>query len=97
MFTSNSRYNNLPQLQYRTEEGDIINYVSRRILPPLQQLKIIKQFMLIEGDRPDLIAYRHLGDPLVYWQIADANGVMHPRQLIAKPGQLLVVALPQGM
>ena len=36
---------------------------------------------VVEGDRRDLLAARHLGDPELWWRLADANGVVDPREL----------------
>ncbi len=42
------------------------------------------------GDRLDTIAARTLGDPLLFWRLADASGAMNPDDL-ERPGTLLVV------
>ena len=34
---------------------------------------------VVEGDRRDLLAARHLGDAELWWRLADANGAVDPR------------------
>lgn len=45
-------------------------------------------------DRLDLIAYRTLGDPELFWQIADANNALDPFELTSEPGRKLRVPVP---
>jgi hypothetical protein len=49
------------------------------------------------GDRLDLIAFRFLGDPGQWWQIADANPAADPCELTATPGEKIRIALPRGI
>jgi nucleoid-associated protein YgaU len=37
-----------------------------------------------QSDRLDLIAARTLGDPLLFWRIADANDAMNPFDLLTR-------------
>ncbi|MEI7833429.1 MAG: hypothetical protein WCJ56_09550 [bacterium] len=37
--------------------------------------------MVMDGDRIDLLAYRYLGDPLLWWIICDWNDVCFPLEL----------------
>jgi hypothetical protein len=37
--------------------------------------------------RPDLLAYRTLGDPEQFWRLCDANAVLRPVDLTADPGR----------
>lgn len=50
----------------------------------------VRQYRVREGDRLDLLAWRFLGDPQLYWQIADANPVQDPRELL-EPGRILQI------
>jgi nucleoid-associated protein YgaU len=51
-----------------------------------------------EGDRLDLIAFRTLGDPEIFWRICDANDAMNPFDLVAdgEIGRKLRVPIPQA-
>ena len=36
---------------------------------------------VVEGDRIDLLAYRYLGDPTLWWVICDFNDIAFPLEL----------------
>jgi hypothetical protein len=42
-------------------------------------------------DRLDLLAWVSLGDPLLFWRIADANACTFPDELTSEPGRRIVV------
>jgi hypothetical protein len=47
------------------------------------------QYIIIEGDRMETLAYRTYGDPQLWWLIADANPeIFHPEDDLV-PGSLL--------
>ena len=48
------------------------------------------------GERLDLIADQEIGDPGMWWQLADANRAMWPEDLIVI-GRQLRVTYPQGV
>jgi nucleoid-associated protein YgaU len=50
-----------------------IRFQARRFLPPASALPAAATYVVRPGDRIDLIAARLLGNPLLYWMIADAN------------------------
>jgi len=47
--------------------------------------------VVAQGDRPDLLAYRYYRDPLKFWRIADANRVLTANELVAQPGDRILV------
>jgi hypothetical protein len=49
----------------------------------------------LPGDRPDQLTARTLGDPTVFWRVADANAVMDPHELVHEPGGKIRVPVPQ--
>ena len=49
---------------------------------------------IVEGDRRDLLGARHAGDAELWWQLADANGVVDPRSLSDPIGRRLRITLP---
>lgn len=86
-----------PQTRSQTgPDGSPIVYLSRRLLPLPEQIAMQSTYVVQPGDRIDLVATRLLGDPLLYWLIADANGATDPTQLCAVPGRLLRVPAPLG-
>jgi len=49
-----------------------------------------------DGDRPDLIAFRALGDPEQFWRLCDVNRVMAPAELTAVGGKRILSPGPGG-
>ena len=93
MFDQTSRYAALPTFQVTDSSGQAISYVQTRLLPQPGSLTIIATAALNEGERLDLFSARMLGDPLLFWRIADANAAMDPLDL-EHPGASLAVPLP---
>ncbi len=87
-----SRYAGLP-LTTRVIAGGQVAYLSRRLLPLPESLESRGKVSPRTGDRPDTIAARALGDPLYFWMLADANGVLDPWDLPKKSS--IVVPAPQ--
>lgn len=50
-----------------------------------------------DGDRLDLIAANHLGDPTAFWRICDANTALNPDDLVAGEhmGSIIVIPVPE--
>lgn len=69
-------------------------YVRRRFIPQRRGIAVALEATVSAFDRPDLLAARTLGDPLLYWRIADANAVADPFELTDRPGDR--VAIPSG-
>ena len=77
-----SRYRGLPTHTIVDSHGRMIRYTGRRLIkPPADDVYEIHK--VEQGDRPDTLAYRYLGDPESYWQLCDLNGVSAPWQLTA--------------
>jgi len=73
-----------------------VPYLARRFCPRPETFSPLYEVRIVEGDRRDLLGARHLGDPELWWQLADANGVVDPRALTEEVGSLLLVTLPAG-
>ena len=97
MFTSTSRYVNLPTSTHTLPDGRAVVYVQRRFLPRPSTLADLGGYLVRPADRIDLIAFRTLGDPEQFWRIADANGALKPEDLATPAGRRLRVTLPQGI
>jgi hypothetical protein len=97
MADSNSRYADLAQLTYITPQGVEVVYSARRFLPPAWRVRAQGTTAVASGEqgRLDLVAWRTLRDPLLFWQIADANNAMSPFALVAEVGTTLRVPAPQ--
>ncbi len=92
----NSRYAAMQTLTRIDEDGQQVVYLDRRFLPPSDRFHIAHHEPVRFGDRPDLIAARTLGDPLVAWRLADANGAMHPMELVSPNQGLVGIPLLRG-
>jgi len=90
-----SRYHGIETAVYTTPDGRGFVYLKRRLLPDPGSFTTISQHVVVQGDRPDLLAFRYLGDAEQWWRIADANPVLDPRELTATPGRRVRITLPQ--
>jgi hypothetical protein len=95
MFEHTSRYYPLETAQHITLDRRSIAYKRRRFLPQGQQLPLLTEIRVAQGDRLDLITYQTLGDAEQYWQVCDANNTMNPIELTAELDQVLRVPMPQ--
>jgi hypothetical protein len=95
-FTATSRYATVPTHVWTGPDGVEIAYVGRRLVPHPETLAATDTYVVREGDRPDLIAARALGDPEVSWQLCDANRAMDPDELTQATGRRLRVTMPTG-
>jgi len=95
MFDPASRYYNLETAEYVGEEGKKIAYKRRRFLPLGEEMPLLVEVRVAQGDRLDLIAARTLGDPEHFWRICDANDAMNPFDLTSEIGRVLRVPVPQ--
>lgn len=94
MFTLNSRYAGQPVLAADRGDGVAVRYVAPRPLPEPADLAVVTRHRTVDGDRLDLLAWRHLGSPTAWWMIADANRVAHPDELPGAPGDNVVIPVP---
>lgn len=96
MFEPASRYYTLETATLTTPDGRVIAYKRRRFLPRGEDMPLLVEVTVTEGDRLDLITARTLGDPEQFWRLADANNAMNPFDLVAEPGCILRVPVPQA-
>ena len=86
-----SRYFGLPTATVTAPDGRAIVYLLRRFLPDADPAAPGFGHPVRAGDRLDLLAAQYLGDPELFWRIADANRAMDPEALTPPPG-----AVPAG-
>lgn len=72
-------------------------FLRRRLCPQPERFALLYEYAVAEGDRPDLVAALHLGDPELWWRLADANGVVRPAELVVRIGRRLRITLPEGV
>jgi hypothetical protein len=97
LFIPTSRYYGINTETLVTPDGRTVIYLQRRFLPSPGQFQLLQQYTVVQGDRLDNIAAKYLGDPELFWQIADANGAMRPEELVKTIGRKLRITLPQGI
>lgn len=94
-FDAFSRYRGVPLALHQKALGEPpIAYVRRRFIPQRHRIPVAVEATVAAYDRPDLLASRNLGSPLLYWRIADANAVSDPFELTDRAGER--VAIPGG-
>jgi hypothetical protein len=93
MFDPASRYATLETRTRIGADGREIVYVARRFVPLTPKGTVIREHLVTEGERLDHITARYLGDPELFWQVADVNNAMRPDELVEETGTRLVVAL----
>jgi hypothetical protein len=95
MFDHTSRYYHIQENTYQAADGRQIRYKQRRFLPQGEKLPLLVEVRITLGERLDSIAAAHLGDPLQFWQVCDANNAMNPFELMEEVGKRVRVPLPQ--
>ena len=97
LFTATSRYFGLDTETIATPDGRTIIYLKRRFVFSPDSFQLLQEHAVTQGERLDNIAAKFLGDPELFWRIADANGAMRPEELVEKIGRRLRITLPQGI
>jgi hypothetical protein len=93
----NSRYFGDTVEQMTAADGTVIAYLSRRLIPQPSLYPQTQNYTVVAGDRLDNLAARFLGDPILFWMIADANGAQFPDDLTAVPGRVIQIPLVSGI
>ncbi|MEV7084831.1 hypothetical protein AB0O07_02815 [Streptomyces sp. NPDC093085] len=96
-YPRDSRYHDAAMSVHVREDGTEVRYVGRRLLPAIDPGQPVNSVHTVSsGERVDQLGQRYFGDPGQWWQIADANPVLDPRELTAEPGSSLEVPLAGG-
>jgi hypothetical protein len=97
LYPATSRYHGLASAQMTAPDGSTLTYLRRRFVPPPEHFATLTEHLVMSGDRVDNLAARYLGDPLQYWRLCDANGVMRPAALTEEVGQRIRITGPEGV
>ena len=97
LFVATSRYFGIDMQTLRTSDGTAIIYLKRRFVPSPNSFQLLQLHSVVQGDRWDNIAGKLLGDPELFWRLADANGAMKPEALVSTAGKKLKITLPRGI
>lgn len=97
LFTATSRYYGIDTETLTTADGTTIIYLKRRFLPSPERFQLLQEHRVTQAERLDNIAAKYLGDPELFWRIADANRAMRPEDLVKIVGRTLRITLPEGI
>lgn len=97
LFAATSRYFGIDTETLTSNDGKTIIYLKRRFVPPPERFQLLQLHTVIQGERLDNIAAKFLGDPELFWRLADANRAMRPEDLLTTVGRTLRITLPQGV
>ncbi len=96
-FPPNSRYFGIPTSTLKTSDGRQLTYLRRRFIPDPSKLHLLLEHIVEDdSERIDNLAAQVLGDPLQFWRICDANGVLRPGDLL-RAGATIRITLPEGV
>ena len=98
MFGQGSRYASQPIAVYVDANGRARAYVTLREVPAARAARPEDPIHIVtSNDRLDRLTWQHLGDPELFWRIADGNRAIHPAELVDEPGRRLRITLPEGL
>lgn len=97
LFPPTSRYHGIETTKWQSADGSTIVYLMRRFLPAPEQLELLQEHYVTEGQRLDNITASYLGDPELFWRLCDANRAMIPDELTTTVGRRLRITLPAGI
>jgi hypothetical protein len=97
-FPPTSRYADVGVATYQRspapgEEPVPIAFLRRRLVPRPERFALLHEYTCVERDRRDLVAASQLGDPELWWRLADANGVIDPATMTQPVGRRLRITL----
>ncbi len=95
MFDSNSRYVKISTASLIDSSGREIAYIRRRFLPHSEDLPLLAEMTVTQGDRLDLMTARAIGDPEQFWRACDASNAMNPPDLTEEAGRKIRIPIPQ--
>jgi len=96
-FPPTSRYYSVGTTTLVGPDGATVRYLCRRLLPPSSRFTVLREHVVMGGERIDRIAAQELENAELFWRLCDANDAMLPDDLAATPGRRLRVTLPEGI
>ncbi|MEO6926899.1 MAG: LysM domain-containing protein [Rhodanobacter sp.] len=97
IFPPTSRYALTPTATFVRADGAPVTYLKRRFVPAPESLALLQWHQVVQGERLDNIAAKHLGDPEQFWRLCDANRALRPQELVEAIGRQLRITLPEGI
>lgn len=99
MIDRSSRYSSVERAELTvTQDGEArtVRYLRRRFIPTPGGRPTLLRHSVLQGDRIDNVAALYFTDPTQFWRLCDANGVLHPDELVATVGRSISVVLALG-
>jgi hypothetical protein len=97
LFTATSRYYGVETETITRADGATVIYLKRRFLPSPDRFQLLQEHRVTQGERLDNITAKYLGDPELFWRIADANGAMRAEELVETVGRTVRITMPEGI
>jgi hypothetical protein len=97
MFPNTSRYYGIQTAQHEAADGRQVAYLRRRFIPPPERFDLLMEHVVTDGERPDNVTFKYLGDPEQFWRICDANAVLRPEELTDTIGRRIRITMPAGI
>ncbi|WP_052200187.1 LysM peptidoglycan-binding domain-containing protein [Terriglobus sp. TAA 43] len=94
---ASSRYYGAATQEYVGPDGVAVRYLARRILPQAAVYLSTRSYTVVQGDRLDNLAAKFLGDPMLFWMIADANAATDAEALTEQPGHVIRIPLASSL
>lgn len=95
-FPVNSRYHHTETAILERDDAEPIIYLRRRFLPVNGSRFNLGTHVVSDGERLDILAALHLGDPELFWRVCDANpAALRPEDLTNEIGRHLNIPLIQ--
>lgn len=94
-----SSYSRYAQTKTRTSkraDGREVVHLKRRFIPKPDELSTVRMHRLQQNERLDHIAFTYFNNAELDWRICDANGAMHPDELLEEVGRMLRIAEEPG-
>jgi hypothetical protein len=96
LYPLTSRYHGI-EVATTSSGGQTVAFLRRRFVPAPERFDTLAVHVTDQADRLDRLAARYLGDPELFWRIADANAARRPDELTEEPGRRLRITLPEGV
>jgi hypothetical protein len=97
LYPPTSRYHGIEITATESASGRPVAFLRRRFVPAPERFATLTEHAVEESDRLDRLSARYLGDPLLFWRLADANGGVRPDELTERAGRRLKITLPEGV
>ena len=93
MFFKGSRYADVDEHEITDDQGRVVRYKGMRFIP---ETPARMGHRVAQGERLDHIAHRYYQDAERFWRVCDANRAMWPDDLVAEPGEVILIPPSEG-